>query len=180
MAFTDVMKKIFPFISVAASAGGPLGTMAASLVGKALGIDKVDATHVQDIVAQAFTSPDQRALLVKAEQDFSLQMAELGYKDAESLAATLETDRADARQRQIALKDKVPAVLAGGITIGFFGTLMLMFFHNVPDAGHDVLLVMIGALGTAWTQVVSYYYGSSAGSDRKSEILGSIAGNGTH
>lgn len=182
MAFTDVMKKVFPFISAAASLGGPLGIMAAGVVGKALGVDKVpnDQTGIANTIAAAMADPAQRAALIKAEQDFQVQMAELGFKDKESLAAIDAGDRLDARDRQVKLKDRVPAVLAGAVTLGFFLTLTLMFFHAIPDAGHDVLLVMIGALGTAWTQVISYYYGSSSGSDRKSEILGSIAGNGTH
>lgn len=173
MSFTDVLKKSFPFISAAASLGGPIGTMAATLVGKALGVDKVPATAdgISNVIATAFADPAQRASLIAAEQQFQVQMAELGYKDAEELASTAELDRANARSREIALKDRIPAALAILITMGFFGVLAYMLLRTIPPSGHDAMLLMLGSLSTAWTAVVSYYFGSSAGSDRKTELL---------
>jgi hypothetical protein len=173
MSFTDVLKKSFPFISAAASLGGPLGTIAASLVGKAIGVDKVAPTAdgISNAIATAFADPTQRAALIQAEQQFQAQMAELGYKDAEELASTAELDRANARGREIALKDKIPAVLAMLVTMGFFGVLGYMCFRTLPAGGHDAMLLMLGSLSTAWTAIIAYYFGSSAGSDRKTELL---------
>jgi hypothetical protein len=173
MSFTDVLKKSFPFISAAASLGGPVGTIAASLVGKAIGVDKVPATAdgISNAIATALADPAQRQALIQAEQQFQAQMAELGYKDAEELAATAASDRANARQREMTLKDKVPAMLAGLVTLGFFGVLWYMLTHTVPDASHDTMLLLLGSLGTAWTSIIAYYFGSSAGSDRKTELL---------
>lgn len=50
--FKSVFKNLFPFISAAASIGGPLGTLAANAVGGALGVN-VDPT--QDGIDQAIT-----------------------------------------------------------------------------------------------------------------------------
>ena len=173
MSFTDVLKKSFPFISAAAGLGGPLGTIAASLVGKAIGVDKVPASAdgISNAIATAFADPAQRAALLQAEQQFQAQMAELGYKDAEELAATAAADRASARSREIALKDKIPALLAVLVTGGFFGVLGYMLTHTIPAASHDTMLLLLGSLGTAWTSIIAYYFGSSAGSDRKTELL---------
>jgi hypothetical protein len=174
MAFTDLLKKAFPFISAAASLGGPIGSLAAAVVGKAINATTPPAgtaDGVANAIAIAFADPAQRAALLQAEKDFQLQMAELGYKDAEELAATAQLDRASARNREIQLKDKIPALLAIMVTLGFFGVLAFMLFRQVPQTGHDAMLLMLGGLGSAWTAVVSYYFGSSAGSDRKTELL---------
>jgi cation transport ATPase len=174
MGFTDVLKKSFPFISAAASLGGPLGTMAAGVVGKALNLDKSPAPTVDgisNVIATALADPQQRAALIQAEQEFQKQMTELGYQHAEELEQTAAADRANARQREMTLKDKIPAALAIMVTLGFFGVLGFMLFRQVPPTGHDALLLMLGALGSAWTAVVAYYFGSSAGSDRKTELL---------
>lgn len=173
MSFTDVMKKAFPFISAAASLGGPIGTMAATLVGKAIGADKVEPSTegISTAIATAFADPAQRAALIQAEQQFQLQMAELGYKDAEALAGTAQADRASARQREMTLKDRIPALLAIAITIGFFGVLGYMLLRPIPPTGHDAMLLMLGSLSTAWAAVVGYYFGSSAGSAAKTDLL---------
>jgi hypothetical protein len=173
MSFSEVMKKAFPFISAAASLGGPVGTIAATLVGKAIGVDNVEPTSdgISNAIATAFADPTQRAALIKAEQDFQAQMAELGYKDAEALAATAAADRASAREMQIQTKSILPGVLAVLVTFGFFGLLGLSAFHTMPKSSEKILDVMTGSLGTAWIMIITYYFGSSAGSDRKTELL---------
>jgi hypothetical protein len=67
--------------------------------------------------------------------------------------------------------DWIPRVLAILITIGFFGILVWMLIKGMPPTGTEALLMMLGALGTAWTGVVNFYYGSSAGSKAKTDAL---------
>jgi hypothetical protein len=135
MGFTDVLRKAFPFISAAASLGGPLGTMAAAAVGKALGMDRVPANSgdaIANAIAVAFANPEQRAALLKAEQDFQLQMAQLGYQHAEEIEAIAEKDRASARNREIQVKDWTPRILAFIVVALCFAGEGIYFMHGAP------------------------------------------------
>jgi hypothetical protein len=115
----------------------------------------------------AAATPDQLAALKKIDADFKAHMKELDI-DLERIAAG---DRDSARQMQSATKDWVPKVLAVVITFGFFGILIWMLLNGMPKTGTEALLMMLGALGTAWTGVVNFYYGSSAGSKAKTDAL---------
>lgn len=174
MGFTDVLKKSFPFISAAASLGGPLGTMAAAVVGKAIGADKAPAgtaDGISNAIATALADPAQRAALIEAERNFQLQMAELGYKDAEELAATAAADRASAREREKAVKDRMPAVLACLAVLELSFCICLMAFVKLPDGAKEALLLLMGFVGASYKDVYAYFFGSSSGSDRKTELL---------
>ena len=46
-----------------------------------------------------------------------------------------------------------------------------MLFVSAPSSSHDVLTTMVGALGTGWISVISYYCGSSADQARQTELL---------
>lgn len=179
MGFTNVIKKAYPFISIAAGMGGPLGTMAAGVVGRALGMDKPPvgtADAITEAISGAFADPVQRLALQKAEQDFQTQMAELGYKSQADFEATGELDRASARDMQTSTRSKIPGALAIGVTLGFFGLLLLTALHSMPPGAEAVLNIMTGSLATAWIMVITFYFGSSAGSDRKTEIMAAAAG----
>lgn len=166
------LRKVFPFISAAASLGGPAGTMAANALGAALGAT-VEPTEkgITDALSKAAASPDQLLAAQKAEQDFQVQMAKLGYEHVEDLEKVAADDRASARAREVSVKDKIPAILAITITVGFFALLGAMLKWSPPASNKDLLNIMLGSLGTAWVAVVTYYFGSSAGSARKDDIL---------
>jgi hypothetical protein len=73
---------------------------------------------------------------------------------------------------QIQTKSRIPAVLAILITIGFFGVLGGMLSGQLQASGNnEALLILLGALGAAWGAVVNFYFGSSAGSAAKNEML---------
>ena len=83
------------------------------------------------------------------------------------LAEINAEDRNSARNREIQRKDSTPAILGSSIMLGFFGILSLLLFYTVPEENKAIFNIMLGALGTMATGVVSYYFGSSAGSRAK-------------
>jgi hypothetical protein len=168
----SVIAKLAP--TVAAALGGPLAGSAISVVESTLGLaPKGNTSAGQDAIATAMGSATQEQLLAlhNADHDFAAKMAALGFADAESIASLADADRANARAREISVKDRTPAVLAIGVTLGFFCLLAFMCFHPVPKESKDMLNIMIGSLGAAWVSIVGYYFGSSNGSERKTEII---------
>ncbi len=179
MSFTDVLKKAFPFISAAASLGGPIGTMAANLVGKALGADKPPEPTLDGIstaMAAAFADPAQRTALIQAEQQFQAQMAELGYKDAEELAATDAQDRANARAREVSVRDYTPEVGFYLLTITFGFFLHWLFKYPVPADNKAIVYSAMGGLSTLVIMAATYFYGTTRGSEKKTDILAQTNG----
>jgi hypothetical protein len=169
MSFSDKAKAIVAAVAPTAGAmfGGPLGGLAGNFIARALGATD-DKAAENAIISQ---SPEVVAQLRQAELDLQKHLADNDI-DLERIAAE---DRANARAREIATHDHTPAILAYGVTLGFFGTLGFLLWHGKPDAGGDALLVMLGALGGAWAAIVSYYFGSSAGSKDKTAALARFA-----
>jgi hypothetical protein len=151
---------------LATAAGGPLaGVVTKTLAAKLL--QRPDAKPDEVEAAIAGADPATLLRLKEIDLEFEKELQQAGVK-LEEIAAE---DRASARAREVALKDHTPAVLAYAITIGFFGTLAYMLMYGKPATGGDALLVMLGALGGAWGAIVSYFFGSSAGSKLKTEAM---------
>jgi len=148
--------------TLATAFGGPLAGMAVSAVAKAIGCDP---NEVQGIISSG---------KLTAEQVASIQLAELELKkQAQSMnldfAKLIAEDKKSARDMQIATKSWIPALLAVFVTIGFFGILLGLMTEHFKTS--DALMLMLGSLATAWTGVMAFYFGSSASSQAKTELL---------
>lgn len=164
MAKLDWLKGIAP--TVATALGGPLAGAAATVVAKWLG---VEPDQVEKTLAAGKLSGDQIAALKKAEIEFDQRMAELDI----DLERVHGADRASAREMQAATKSMLPGGLAILITVGFFGILFGMLGGKLDVANNDSLLLLLGALSTAWGGVINFYFGSSRGSSEKTAMLAS-------
>jgi hypothetical protein len=162
-----VLQTVAP--TIARATLGPFGGLAATALSAILGTPPTDDQATSAALVAA--TPDQLSSIKKAEQDFQVQMSTLGIQDDK----LIYDDIANARAREVALKDGTPAILAYAITIGFFGVLGVMLWNGKPAVGGDALLVMLGSLGTAWAGVVSFYFGSSLGSAKKDSALAAAA-----
>jgi hypothetical protein len=155
------LKQIAP--TIATAMGGPLMGMAVSAVSKAIG---VEPDKVQDIISSGKLTSEQIAQIKIAEIELKRQENELGL-NFESLAVD---DRKSAREMQATTRSIVPPALAAIVTVGFFGILVMMLLGKV-DSNNPAILMMLGSLGTAWTGIIAYYFGSSAGSQAKTDLL---------
>lgn len=163
----QVLQTVAP--TVALAVGGPFGPLASAAISAALGTPKGDDKAAEATLLTA--TPDQLLALKKANDDFQVQMKKLGIEEAK---LTFD-DIANARAMEVASHDSTPKYLAYFITLGFFATLGYLIVYGKPQTGGDVMLVMVGALGTAWASIVSFYYGSSAGSAAKTDVINKIA-----
>jgi hypothetical protein len=138
----DWLKQIAP--TIATALGGPLAGMAVSAISKAIG---VDPEKVGDLISSNKLSADQIAQVKIAEIELQKQAQELGL-NFEKLEVE---DRKSARDM-------------------FFSIMGMMFFNQI-DSNNPAILMMLGSLGTAWTGIIAYYFGSSAGSQAKTDLL---------
>jgi hypothetical protein len=155
------LKQIAP--TIATAMGGPLAGMAVSAISKAIGVDE---DKVGDLIKDNKLTADQIAQVKIAEIELQKQAQELGLNFAK-----LEVDdRKSAREMQATTRSIVPPALAAIVTVGFFGILVMMLLGKV-DSNNPAILMMLGSLGTAWTGIIAYYFGSSAGSQAKTDLL---------
>ena len=148
--------------TIASCLGGPLAGMAVEVVSKSLGIDP---NAVQDTINSGKLTADQIASIQSAEIALKAKAQEMNL-DFEQLAVQ---DRKSARDMQTTTKSFIPPLLALIITLGFFGILIGMMTGKVTSS--DALMLLLGSLGTAWTGVISFYFGSSASSQNKDALL---------
>lgn len=162
----QILQTVAP--TVALAVGGPFGPIASAAISAALGTPKGDDKAAEAALLTA--TPDQLLALTKANNDFQVQMKTLGIEEQK----LVYDDVANARSREIAVKDSTPKYMAYLITVGFFAVLGYLIVEGKPTVGGDVMLVMVGSLGTAWTGIVAYYFGSSAGSAAKTDAINKI------
>ena len=64
-------------------------------------------------------------------------------------------------------------IIGSLVVIGFFGSFaMLMYKPDVfTEVNKDALMLMIGALVSAFAGLMGFFFGSSAGSARKTNLL---------
>jgi hypothetical protein len=157
----DWLKQIAP--TIATAMGGPFGTLAYGMVSKVMGISPEDA---QKTIESGKLTAEQIAQVKIAEIELQKQAQELGL-NFEKLEVE---DRKSAREMQATTRSLMPPILAGTVTVGFFGIMVMMFIGKV-DSANPAILMMLGSLGTAWTGIIAYYFGSSAGSQAKTDLL---------
>lgn len=155
--------KVVP--TIASAMGGPLAGMAAEFVAKKLGLDNDDVETVNKALQSSKLNADQIAALQAAELELKAKAQELGIRFEELAVA----DRKSARDMQTATRSWIPGALAIGVTLGFFGILLALMLGYAEKS--DQLLIMLGALSSAWAGIIAFYFGASASDKEKDSML---------
>ncbi len=110
--------------------------------------------------------------LRKAEQDFEVRMKELDISEDQLSFA----DVADARAREIALKDKMPAVLAVLAWAQWAFIVAVLFYGDelsivsTPEQ-RSILMFVLATTQALVVGAFAYYHGSSKGSRMKDDAI---------
>ena len=152
--------------TIASAILGPLGGVAVAGLGKIFGIDNATTAQVAKVFQDGKLTPEQLSAIKVLELQLQADEKERGFRYSE-----LEfKDTDSARNMQVATLSNIPPVLAVLVTLGFFGILIFMVLSG-DYRPTEPLLVMLGSLGTAWTMIIGFYFGSSHGSQRKDALL---------
>jgi len=167
----DLLKQFGPLLgsiapSIATALGGPLAGLGVKALSQAL-LGNEDGSEADVMAAMATASPEQMAAVKKIDADFKVQMKSLDI-DLERIAVD---DRKSARDMQKETRDWIPRALAVSVTAGFFAILIYMLVYGLPTTGNEALLLLLGALQTAWGGIIAFYFGSSSGSQKKDAMI---------
>lgn len=161
----ELLKTLAPMIGTAL--GGPLGGAAAAFIADKLGLETKTVEAVTEVLNSGKMTPDQIAQIKLAEIDFQKFLKQ----NAIDLEKVHAEDRGSARAMLAAVRSKVPAWLSFIVTLGYFGILGGMMTNTLEIKDSQALLLMLGSLSTAWGMVMAFWFGTTAGSAQKNELL---------
>ena len=158
----DWLKSIAP--TIATAMGGPLAGMAVEAISKAIG---VDPSEVQNTINSGKMTADQIASLQTAEIALKARAQEMGL-DFEKFAVA---DRASARQMQMTTGSFVPPLLSVLVVVAWATIQYFLLTHVIDPTMRELVARVLGTLDGALMLVLSFYFGSSAGSQAKDTML---------
>lgn len=162
----QILKTVAPLLATAV--GGPFGPLAGAAISAALGTAAGDSKAAETALLTA--TPDQLLALQKANQDFQIQMKQLGISEEK---LTFD-DIANARAREIAVKDCTPRNLAY-LIIAFTGACIAATLVGLTKVDSALAGTLIGYLVAECRSTLTYYFGSSQSSQNKDATLAEIA-----
>ena len=171
-----VVKVVAP--TLAAALGGPLAGIATRAIGEVLLPSREGVTEAELASALAVATPEDLVRLRDADLAFRKHLTEAGIKLEEIAAA----DRADARKLAVITGDLwTPRVLALVVVGGFFAAVVWVLAGGAVSDPTTATLVgaVVGYASAKADQVVSFWFGSSAGSRAKTEALERLGGKAT-
>lgn len=141
--------------------GGMAATAAVNLFKNGLSGKKPTPENIDELVDIA---PN---LIKRLEQDHAVKLQEL-----------INQDLANARSREVEIakatgkRDTNLYIMSYMVIAGFFGTFGAVIFLTLPLAQEKIIFLLLGGLIAAFERVLQYFFGSSRGSQHKTDLLG--------
>ena len=151
----DAVAKFAP--NIAGAIGGPFSAIAITLLENLFGVKS-----------------DQLPIAIASNPDSEVKLKELELKHGETLAFYENSDynlqindNQDARKRETEIIkatgkfDWVQHACALISVTGFFTVIFIVALTKLDQSDHDILYMLLGVLGSTFTQIYQYYFGSS-------------------
>ena len=160
--FAPGLATILTATGVGAPVGAAIGAVGA--LSRAFGLGS--ASKPEDVLNAISADPEIRLKAMVAENDFKVKMRE---SEIEELRLEL-SDIKSAREMNIAKNDSVNKILSYGIVLAFIITvgMTLLGYAKVESALAGTL---IGYLSAKCEQIIAFHFGSSRGSQAKTDML---------
>lgn len=166
-AAKEILSAVAPVLGTAV--GGPLGGVAArAIAGALLGDENAAPEAIEAAIVNA--SPADLVKLREIDKKFAVDMKKLDI-DVLKIDAG---DRDSARRREVESGDPWTPRVLGVLVVGsFLGYAAIVTFAGAPT---DLALVnlVVGWMGGMASAVMTYYFGSSAGSKAKTDALNKL------
>lgn len=175
MEFKDIFTKIL-------DVGAPLAN--AFVPGSGLAIQGIKAIAGAFGLTTNEVTPEKLSELMAQDKDFALKMKQaeqafqLAIMENETYRLRIQiADIQSARQREVDIvkatgkRDINLYMLSWVIVLGFFGLVALLIFKELPKDSNGVIFMLFGALGSGFTGIIGYFFGSSKSSADKTELL---------
>lgn len=166
-----ILGGVAPILAKALTGGVPAAAAAALQAASRAVLGHANGT--EDEVAAALTgaTPEQILKLKELEQEYAIRRLD----SLEKLEAIDAGDRANARAREIATHDWVPATLAIVLTVGMGVLVWMLATVEIPTANREPFMLLVGTYGAAWGASITYYFGSSSGSRANQAAMRKVA-----
>ena len=156
----QVLKTVAPLAATAV--GSPaLGGVVSKLIGTALG--ESDEALIEQKLAEA--DPATLTALKNIDKDLRIEMKRLGIQEQEIYLA----DTQDARGMAKHFGKIWPQFsIAVALTLMIAAVIYALFWVNIPEGSAEVLYMVLGALLREWGASISFFVGTTKGSQDKS------------
>jgi len=171
MDWLSTLKSLAP--TVASALLGPLGGVAVSAIGSLLGVSEATQDKIAEVIQSGQMTPEQISQLKQLELQYQNTEKERGFKYAE-LAFK---DRDSARQANVqGGTQKHLFWLSLLLLAATLGCEIFVLFHGYPPETSEIVVGrVLGLMDSVALMVLAYWYGTSSGSDKKTDLMAGSA-----